>query len=409
MPNMALRTSLLTVVTMVVAACGGGGSGDDPVATGPVATPTPATAPTVTDEPAGTDAPALTETTDQPEPTPEPTEVAQPSPEPLALTDISTLVDALQPGTDGTPLEIARQVIGFPYEIPVPDSATLYGVMVRVLAAEGATGDILDHEFGYAAVDPIADIDITLDDNGAGSVEVVDLFDPVMADIGFERAGSTASDPGGPGGPNSVNHVYVPTAPTVEVNGVVGVPGNVLVWATENLEGRGEGSEEQLLSGRRVDADIEVDSNDGFAVPLLAAIADAFPAPDAAVLADGQIRTITRPDDSFDIDKGKVYLDLTIGWNVEASFEDVVALFDGPNRLDAGAVLGAETSFFEPTRWEVTEGSLFDDGDWRRSVLLAERYDAMLRVDAPDEPGGPVEITLDVGLDPVAPVLLPPE
>lgn len=408
------RIGVIAGLCLTAAACGGG-SGDDtstsvsdpPVTAaevGPTTTtpadPAPATQPvsTVDDTPA-TDPPAPT-TTDAPEP------------EPLSF-DLATLPDlldrAIQATTDPTisPLSIARQLIGFPLEIPVPDGSRLYSFSVD--PSFGADGNRF--EFGYDAVAPgdvVPDIDITLDDNGPGSLQIIETWDPIMAALGFERANSTASDPGDPGGPNSVNHVYLTSTPAGVFNGVPGELAPVFVWSTEDLNGWSYRADREILAGYEIDVDIETAADAGVPVPIVNALLELLTLPDGLELSDAGVDLYSRSADSYEADKGLTYLEMFVEWEapadmldtIVASFADLTAILPDEDTLMAG-----EEAFFDEGTIDRTEWYDYGDADKRLELLLLRRYGATLAIDASSDGVEPMTVWLRIVANPVAPVL----
>lgn len=297
-------------------------------------------------------------------------------------------------------------MIGFPLDIPIENATDMTGLGASVRLVDDDGTIVLRHDIDYSAATPIADVDIQLDGNGPGSDEIIELYDPIMTGLGYERNASTGSDPGDPGGPNSVNHVYVPTFETLPLNGTPSTPGNVFVWADENLFGVGQSSTEELVAGRRIDLTADVDPVDGLAVPMLAAIAEAVPVPEGAAPIGGDADLRFRSPDAFEIDRGAHYLDVRVEWAAPegATYDEVVAWFSDDLVLapDGDAVAGAEASFFNDGEWEPSEGRQFDELDWRRAVLLTQRYEGELRVQDDD---GALVIVVVFTLDAIAPEL----
>ncbi len=398
-------TALLATGALTLVACGGSDddTGEDDTAT---------TVAPIADEPEPEPQPAP-EPEPEPQPEPEPEPLPAPEPEPVVfdLSEVPALVgevgDALADASIA-PLGVAQRTVGFPLEIPTPEGTTLIDLSASVRAVAGEEGDQLVHAFQYSVAGAVADVDITLDGNGPGSAELIEIYDPILSGVGYERANSTGSDPGDPGGPNSVNHVYLSSEPSVDVNGVPAIPISVFVWADEAVVGS---DDSDAVPGRRIDAEFEVAVQDGLAVPLLSSLADAVPAPDGATVSRGDVRLIPRSEGAFDIDKGPFSLQTSVEWAVPgATYDDLVAFYADPAVLAVGGgpVMGAEASFFNDGEWEPTEGDQIGEGQWRQFVLLLERYDGSLEVRAPQEAGGPATVSLSFDLDPVAPALAPP-
>jgi hypothetical protein len=423
-------TALVVGICLVGAACGGGSSDATPATDAPpAATEAPAEEPA--EEPTqATDAPdeptPEPEATDAPQPTdpppatdpPPPVTTEPPAPEPVSF-DLATLPDLIdiadQATTDPTitPLSIAQQLIGFPYEIPVPDGSTLYEVEAGLWTTDGTTSTF---EFSYDAIAPggeVPDIDITLDGNGPGSAQVTEIWDPIMAGLGFERENSTGSDPGDPGGPNSVNHVYVAANPTGSFNGVPGEVAPVFVWSTEDINGWSYSPEREPLSGYSIDVGADTVTEAGVPIPLVATLLEQIPVPDGLTLSDADVNFYSRSPDSFDAEKGLHYVDVYIEWEAPADQLDaVIAFYSDPAALfsDEATVMAGEASFFDEGMIERSELTDYDVADKRLELLLLQRYEGTLGIDASDGDGEPMSVSVDFEINVIAPPLeLPAE
>lgn len=421
------RVLVGTVLTagLVLGACGGDNDASSAVTSAPPTATVAATATTATTAPATqpttdpgdaaaattspmTGAPATTAASATTVPAPEPTE--------FDLAELPALVEQLTDITAIDPLAYAM-ALGFPLDVPVPDGSTLYRVDITVDTRDEATDGGAVREVGieYSVIAPggtVPDVDIEADDNGPGSVHVTEIWDPIMADLGYERKNSTASDPGDPGGPNSVNHVYVPTdAATMTINGVAADIGTVFVWAAEDMTGASyDSSNPPLEAGYRIDVSADV-AADAVPIPLLAAIADAMPVPDGAELVDASLRLQQRTADSFDADQGLDYLDLTIEWAAApgATPDQLAAFYADQADFDGDVLIAAEPSFFNEGTYEPAEVSSYGDTDYRLPVLLLARYEGVLSLSAPTDDGEPAELSYRITLNPTDSVLSPPE
>jgi hypothetical protein len=257
----------------------------------------------------------------------------------------------------------------------------------------------------------IPDVDIDLDDNGPGSVQIIEIWDPIMSEIGYERKNSTTSDPGDPGGPHTVNHVYVPTeVAATDVNGSPAEIGTVFVWGDEDITGASYRSDElPLLGGYVVDLSADVDA-DVVPVPLLAALLDTMPVPDGATFTNGTIRLNPRSPDSFDAEQGLNYVEITLEWDAApGATPDELATFYTDAGFDGDTLFPGEESFFAEGTYETGEVSTYGDTDYRLPVLFLMRYDGVLSLSASSDAGDPAEITYRVTLNPTDTVLAPPD
>lgn len=394
---------LVAGLCLATAACGGG-SGDDTstVATDPpITTENTAADTTATTDEAPTTAPATTAVTETPATDPPaPTTTDAPAPEPVSF-DLATLPELLdsvvRATTDPTisPLSIARQLIGFPLEIPVPDGSRLYGISFNPYFAPEANR----FEFGYDALGPdgvVPDIDITLEDNGPGSLQIIEIWDPIMAALGFERKNSTASDPGDAGGPNSVNHVYVAANPSVDFNGVPGEVAPVFVWSTEDINGWSYNAEREVLAGYSIDVDIETAPNAGIPAPIVNALLDLLPMPKGLELSDASVDLRNRTADSFDADKGLSYLEVLIEWEAPADvLDEMIEFLSDPTVLfpDEQSLMAGEDDFFNEGTIARTEWSDYGAADKHLELLLLQRYGAMLSINASSDGVEPMTVS----------------
>ncbi len=335
------------------------------------------------------------------------------APSPFELSSLPALIaSAEQAMADPSiaPLGVAREAIGFPFEIPVPQGSTLsqFAGDLSVLDDGHAT-----YHFGYWAVGPdgaVPDIDIALDDNGPGSVQITEIWDPIMADLGFERANSTASDPGDPGGPNSVNHVYVATSPETVVNGVAGEVPTVFIWADEDItQATYAGGEPR--GGYRVELEFDTAEGTGMPFPLAVALMDALPRPDGLELSDVGITLRTRAADSFAADRGLTYIELHLEWQAPPdSLAEVVAFYAAPGAVfeEPTTLVPGEIDFFDPTTIAAAELTDYDTASKRLSLVLLQRYEGLLGIDASSDGLEPLTLFFDIAIDSIAPELTLP-
>lgn len=410
-------TSIATafaVGCLVLAACGG----DD--ATPAVTDPPPATdrATTATPDAAPDAAPATGAATTGPAETDPPATTRSPAPTTTAPVsfDLATLPELIERSllatTDATiaPLEIARRLLGFPYDIPVPEGSTLYEASV-----DPGFYDDGDHfSFSYLAVAPggvVPDIDITLDDNGPGSVQIIEIWDPIMAGLGFGRQNSTASDPGEPGGPNSINHVYTTPEPQGIFNGVPGEVQPVFVWSTEDLNGWSYRSEVEMLAGYQVDVAIATAPGAGVPIPIVAGLLELMPVPEGLALSDADVDLRRRSPDSYDADLGLVYLSVFLEWEAAPGALGALLDFYGDPAgvfADEALLMAGEDDFFDPGTIVRTEWTEYGSTGHRLGLLLLQRYGATLGIEAGSDPSAPIRISLQVQIDPAAGPLTPP-
>ena len=407
-------------VTMLLAACGGSSESADTAGAGnasasteqsagsapatqtPLSSSEPTTDTTPSTDAATTTAPAPT-TTIAPAPEPEPFDLA-------ALPGLVAAADAAIGDPSSDPFSVVDDIIGFPLPIPVPDGSSLlhFNAILSFVSDEGTTG----WNARYDAVAPggaVDDIDIKLDNNGAGSEQLIDFFDPVLADLGLERKNSTASDPGDPGGPNSVNHVYVAVDPERVINGVPATLDPLFIWSSEDINGWAYNDERAELGGYTIDIGFDTATADPTSAdaatpfPVANAVIDAFPRPAGVTLSDLSISMHSRAADSFSIDKGDSFVDLVVTWQAAPdALEDIIAFYADPAATftEESIVMAGEDDFFNEGTIERSEPYEYDTTGVRLDLLWLQRYGALLGIDASDDGVEPVQIRLDIELNP---------
>ncbi|MEM7143124.1 MAG: hypothetical protein AAF548_19030 [Actinomycetota bacterium] len=383
------RRLIVSVLALSLAAAACGGDGDDDTADPTTTTQAPestTSAPAddatddTTDDTTTTTTEATTTTTEAPAIDPIPV---------IDASDIPALVAAWGAGV-GTPLELAQEIIGFPVPVEMPEGSSPYRIAVD-MRGEDPTVDWYWEWAISATVDgEIPDIDIALDDNGPGSVELLETYNAMLNPLGWFQNGTVGSDPGDPGGPNSVNHVYDFDGETFPLGEISATPGPLRVWADEELI-FGEG-----IAGYRADVDLEAQPN-FIPVPMLEALFREVPVAPGARLIDISVDSFERPEDSFDAEYGTRYLEI----------EYVCELLpnSGPAAQEvysvglAGSVYQpGDESFFEPGFVEFEEPTVSGD-TWRQNVIVLDRYPGEIEV-VTDPATGAVESTVSIRLGP---------
>ncbi len=414
------RVLIGSSLLVALAACGGGDDASSEVTAAPADTSGTSDS-TDTADATGTTAPPTTATpetapsTTAPSTTGPPAPTTVPAPEPIEfdLAALPTLVEQIGDLSSVDPLAFAVE-LGFPLEIGVPDGSVLYRVDHTVTARQTDDAEFNDVGTEYTVIAPggeIPDVDIDLDDNGPGSVQIIEIWDPVMADLGYERKNSTTSDPGDPGGPNTVNHVYVPTeTAAADVNGNPAEIDSVFVWGDEDVTGASYRSDAPpLQGGYRIDLSAEV-SPDTVPVPILASLIDAMPVPDDASFADASLRLIERSPDSFDADKGLNYIEIMLEWTAAPGVTpDQLAAFYSEAEFDGDVLIAAEVPLSGDGPYRPAEVSKYGDADYRVPVLLLQRYAGQISLSEAYDEGDPAEISYRVTLNPTDTELAPPE
>ena len=377
------RKLLLSLAALAMLATACGDSGDNTVADAPTTTTAAA------DEPTSTTAqPAVTTTSAAPTTTT--TEAPQAGLEPVPLEDIPALVAAWGEGT-GDPLELAQQIIGFPLAVPTPDNTTALHISVDMFGGDPESPWEWDWTYEVLSSEPMPEIDIYAEEPSPGYVALSDFYDPIMAELGRRRNGTTGSDPSG--GAQSVNHVYTTDAATETINGFPAVPKPLFAWADEE-QVFGEG-----VPGYQVDVPYEFEPG-VIPVPLLQTIVDEFPEVDGSQFVDFGIRSWNRPESSFDAEWGLRYFDVSIEWVLPPGVAEEAKTAIAAH--DSTAIVAGVASFFDPGFFELEEPREFGD-DWTQSVVFLDRYPGTVTISGDDTIGATLELELD--FEPNRPIL----
>lgn len=381
----------IIAATLVVAACGsddGGGGADPPDTSAATATTTETTAAATTATPSTTAAPPTTTA-----PTTAPTTTVAPEP-PAAgagLDELPGLVtEWAGAGTDASiePLDLARRIVGFPIDVPVPEQST--AELVAVDGRPGVEAGTWDWEWSYAAIagpDP-GDVDIDLDGNGPGAIALREAYDPIMGALGFTYSNSTASDPGDRGGPNSVNHVYVADSGTIRVGGVDRIADPIFVWLLDDLVGFDDGVE---TPGHRIVVRAEVPAGE-VPVALVSDVLDALPDLPGATLTSVDLDSRSRAEDSFAAEWGLRYLAIDLAWALDPATGTGLLDTIAGQLTDPRLVAGTD-SFFEPGTLDPATVTETSDG-WILDVVLVDRYLGRLSFDGGDD--GELRLRIDL-------------
>ena len=386
-----LFTTVFAALALLGAACGGGSGGED-------ASTTTSTLPdeVITEEtpPETSSTTTTTTTTEAPGPTVEPIPV-------IDVADIPALVVAWGE-SDGDPLELAKAIIGFPIEIAVPDNSSALNVRVEMRGRELDTPWAWDWSYEATAGDGvgIGDIVITLDDNGPGSVALSDLYDPILAALGWSRTGTTGSDPSsGGGGPQSVNHVYQSDTDMFMLGEIDATTDPLFVWALEDVDFR-DGPD---VPGYRMSIGLDAQPN-FIPVPLLEALFRQVPIAPGARLTEVTLRSLDRPEGSIDEAEGLRYLQIEyICELLPDSSNQAIDVYT--NGLAGTVYQLGEESFFDEGFIEITDPQV-GDHSWVQSIIVLDRYPGEIIVTVEPETNAVTSI-VRMTLEPGREVLLP--
>jgi len=385
--------TLFATFTLLTAACGGGDESqitqDTTDSTSALSSSTSTVAPTTTlaiDNTTTTTAAPATTTTQAPS-------TSEPLPA-IRVEEIPGLVAEWAAGT-GEPLDLARRIIGFPMDIPVPDDSAPYEMSVDLHGRDATADWEWDWSYSVTLDEPIGDIDADLPEGGPGTIATMLAFDPVMTEFGWRTVAQVTSDPSsGAGGPQSVNFAYRTDEPTYRLGEVDAVPGIVRIWG--DMDVTFEDSPLGDESGFRIDATMSAEPN-FIPVPLLDALFTEVPAVPGARLIDLALRTRTRAEDSFSAEYGLRYWDVEYTWDLPLDSADAAHGTYSVGLTGTVFQMGEE-DFFEPGFVRPREAVVSGD-TWTQPVIVLDRYPGRIIVTT-DPETGEVTATVQITLEP---------
>lgn len=374
-------TSIALTLTLIAAGCGGSETPSaSEVTTTALADDTTTTASIAPEEPTTTLAP---------------TTIAEPAGTPIPVidaTDTPALIEAWGDGTAPT-LELAQDIIGFPLDLAPASDGGAYSLSVEMEGSDTESDWEWDWTYEAIAADPIGDIDIALDNNGAGSVALRDHYEPILNVLGWSYSNSTGSDPSsGAGGAQSMNHVFQNDAGSLRLGDIDATTNPLFVWADEDIDFR-DGPD---VAGYRIDVSLDSPAN-FIPVPFVDALLRETPTVPGARLVDVSLRSRDRPESSFDAEFGLRYFELEFIFDLPVDAVD--AARDVYSTGLAGTVFRlGEESFFDPGFLEVTEPRI-DGENWTQQVVLLDRYSGEIAVETHPE-SGDVQSAVRIRLEP---------
>jgi hypothetical protein len=378
------------IIAVLIGACGE--SSEAPIAAEPDEPSTSSSSTTIVVAPTTTAIVGSSTTTTAPTTTTSSPNPSAPFPE-IRAEEIPDLVIEWAQGT-GEPLDLARRIIGFPMDIPVPEGSASYEMSVDLNGRDPAADWNWDWSYSVVLDEPLGDIDAELPEGGPGTITTMITFDPVMTGFGWRSVAQVTSDPSsGAGGPQSVNFAYRTDEPTYPLGEIAATPGVIRVWG--DMDVTFEDSPLGDESGYRLDAAMTAPPN-FIPIPLLDALFNETPVAPGARLTDLSFRTRTRPEDSFRAEEGLRY------WDVEYTWALLPNSADAAHELYSVGLTGTvyqmgEEDFFEPGFIRVTEAGVNGD-TWTQPVIVLDRYPGMISVTTEPETGevtARVRITLE--------------
>ena len=369
-----IRTLALVLTVSLIASCGGDDGAPSPTTddassandeTGP-STTADAGATTTTEAAAtATTAPSEPAADDEPEPEPEPDGAAEVALPTVEADDVVDLVVAWADGT-GDPLDVARQLIGFPLDVAVPAGSAPYDVELRM--TREALAEPARWEWSYSAtIAAVGQIDADLPEGGPGTIDGRLHFDPLFTALGWRNVSQVISDPSsGAGGPQSVNWAYEKNDPVLSVDGIETEVVVGRAWVDEDLDFR-DGDD---VPGHAVEITLRTLSEEVL-VPFLTVLDEALPIPEAH-LTEAKLSSYHRLPDSYSAAEGLRYLEVELVYIARDLPEDQLRERLGAG-LDGTVFLAGEESFFDEG---FIEPVLTDplEGDWRQPVVFLSRY-----------------------------------
>ena len=393
----------MTIGAVLTGACGGGSQSPTTADSGQSSTtgaPTTTTAATTTTSAATTTTTEATTTTVAPTTTLA-LNLSEPIPA-IRAEEIPDLVVEWAGGT-GEPLDLARRIIGFPMDIPVPAGSSPYDMSVDLYGRDLAADWDWDWTYSVILAEPLGDIDVDLPEGGPGTITTMITFEPVMTGFGWRNVSQVTSDPSsGAGGPQSVNFVYQTDEPVYRLGEIDATPGVIRIWG--DMDVTFEDSPFGDESGYRLDAAMTTPPN-LIPIPLLEALFNEIPAVPGARLTDLSFRTRTRSEDSFSADEGLRYWDLEYTYSLLPASAD--AAYAAYSLGLAGTVYQmGEEDFFEAGFTRIVEATVSGD-TWTQPIIALDRYPGRIKVTV-DSETGEVTSTIKLTLEPNREILQEP-
>ena len=392
---------LLSVSASLTVACGG--SSESPVTAETIQSSTSSTS-TTTAAPSTTtvEDTATEDTTTTAAPT---TTLALNLSEPIPAISADEIPDLVVEWASGAsePLDLARRIIGFPMDIPVPAGSSPYEMSVDLHGRDIAADWDWDWTYSVILADPLGDIDVDLPEGGPGTITTMITFEPVMTGFGWRSVAQVTSDPSsGAGGPQSVNFVYQTDEPVYRLGEIDATPGVIRIWG--DMDVTFEDSPFGDESGYRLDAAMTTQP-DLIPIPLLEALFNEIPTVPGARLTNLSFRTRTRSEDSFSADEGLRYWDLEYTYSLLPDSAD--AAYAAYSLGLAGTVYQmGEEDFFEAGFIRTVEATISGD-TWTQPIIVLDRYPGRIKVTV-DSETGEVTSTIRITLEPNREILQEP-
>ena len=384
----------MTIGATLAGACSGGSQ--SPTTADPNRSSTSTAPTTTTAEPTTT----IGDTTTTAAPT---TTLALNLSEPIPATRAEEIPDLVVnwAGGTGEPLDLARRIIGFPMDIPVPEGSSAYEMSVDLSSNDA--GWNWNWSYSVVLAEPLGDIDVDLPEGGPGTITTMITFEPVITGFGWRNVSQVTSDPSsGAGGPQSVNFVYRTDEPVYRLGEIDATPGAIRIWG--DMDVTFEDSPFGDESGYRLDAAMTTQAN-LIPIPLLEALFKEIPVVAGARLTDLSFRTRTRSEDSYDVDEGLRYWDLEYTYSLLSDSAD--AAYAAYSLGLAGTVYQmGEEDFFEAGFIRTVEATISGDS-WTQPIIVLDRYPGRIEVRI-DSETGEVTSTIKLTLEPNREILQEP-
>ena len=391
--------AFLTIVAVLASTCGAGSESSTAADSAQSSTTAPTTGAPTTTTVAPTTTTTIAATTTVAPTTTLALNVSEPIPA-IRAEEIPDLVIEWAAGTS-EPLDLARRIIGFPMDIPVPAGSSAYEMSVDLRSGDAEW----DWDWSYSVVlaEPLGDIDADLPEGGPGTITTMITFAPVMTGFGWRNVSQVTSDPSsGAGGPQSVNFVYQTDEPVYRLGEIDATPGVIRIWG--DMDVTFEDSPFGDESGYRLDAAMTTPPN-LIPIPLLEALFKEIPVVAGARLTDLSFRTRTRSEDSYDVDEGLRYWDLEYTYSLPPDSAD--AAYTAYSVGLAGTVYQmGEEDFFESGFTRIVEATVSGD-TWTQPIIVLDRYPGRIKVRI-DSETGEVTSTISVTLEPNREILQEP-
>jgi len=300
---------------------------------------------------------------------------------------------------DGEPLELARQIIGFPLEAAPPDGSTPFGLSVT-LDGQDADAD-WTWNWNYTAIAAgasIGDIGAELPEGGPGTIETRLAFEPQLNALGFEITDESTSPSAGSASGQAAIFTFEYDSDTYRLGEINAQPVLFMATGDSDLDAELGGTQ----AGYGLQAVLEAQSN-FIPVPLLESLFREVPVAPGARLTNVDFRSLRRPDTDPAATEGTRYFELRYDCELLPNSANAAHEVYSVGLEGSAYQVGSESAD-QPGFIEATEAAVID-GVWTQPVIVLDRYPGEITVQS--GPDGAVSSTVVIRLEPNREPLMP--